>query len=100
MPLLSARGSFKDFAAGCRRLLTVSLFHKRLRFEAVQFGEPLADIRNDRLQQDTMSNATNSHFVSLETEIARKANRLAAAVQKELRSLGHFTDLNGVSLCR
>jgi hypothetical protein len=50
----------------------------------VEFGEPLPDIGNDGLQQNTVANHPNSYAVSLESKLSRKTNGLAAPVAKQL----------------
>src|SRR5213594_3844006 len=75
--------SIENLASGRQRLPPGSLFHKRFRLEAVHFCKPRPSIRNDWLQQDSIANTTNAHFVSLKTEVTRKSHGLASAIAKE-----------------
>jgi hypothetical protein len=74
--------SIKDLTPRCPWLLTISLLDKRLGFEAVKLSKPFARVGNDRFQQDSFADLSDSYFISGEMEFTRKANRLAPAVAK------------------
>src|SRR5882672_3040642 len=50
------------------------------RIEAVKLGEPLADIGDNGLEQDSSFNLADPHAVTLEPKLFRQAHGLAAAV--------------------
>jgi len=70
-----------------------SLGHEWFRPEPVEFGEPLGNIREHRLHENTAPGSAKANTIAFEPELTRQPYGLAPAVTEEPCGRGHRVHL-------
>jgi hypothetical protein len=66
--------------------LSAAFFEKWLAPEVIHLGKPLAYVRNDGFQENTVTYPADPHAVALKPKLFRKSDRLAPSVAEQLRN--------------
>jgi hypothetical protein len=69
--------------------LTTPVGHEWFRSEAIQVGEPLGDIGEHRLHENTAAGSAHPNTITLKPELARQSHGLTPTIPEKLGGCGH-----------
>ena len=78
----------ENLPLGCGRL-TTAIGHEWFRAESIEFSEPVGDVREYWLDENTAARSTDPNPVTFKPELARQSHRLTPTIPEKPGSCGH-----------